>query len=262
MAGRLKRIIKALIKERGYLRWRLKHKKRLYQFGNKHAGEKCFIIGNGPSLSRMDLSLLNDCKCFGLNKIHLLLNESDFKIDYHVAVNPFVIEQSAGDFAALDCPSFLSFRGSKNREIGASNSYYIRTGVTPLYYFSRELHRSLWEGHTVTFVAMQIAFYMGFSEVYLIGVDHNFKAQGDPNETQFLEGPDPNHFHPDYFSNQQWQLPDLEGSELAYHMAKFHFERDGRKIYDATLDGKLEIFPKISFEDAVAACRSNPLPVE
>jgi len=257
----LKKIVQALTNDRGYLIWHLKHRQRLYRFGNKHIGEKCFIIGNGPSLSRMDLSPLSDCTCIGLNKIQLLLDDADFEIDYHVAVNPFVIEQSASSFATLECPSFLSCRGSKNKNIGASNFYYLRTGVTPIFHFSPSILRSIHEGYTVTYVAIQIAFYMGFSEVYLIGVDHNFKTQGDPNETQFLEGPDPNHFHPDYFSNQHWELPDLEGSELAYRMAKFHFERDGRKIYDATLDGKLEIFPKISFEEAVATCRSIPLPV-
>ena len=32
---------------------------KLKDFRNIHAGERCFVIGNGPSLTRMDLSLLN-----------------------------------------------------------------------------------------------------------------------------------------------------------------------------------------------------------
>jgi hypothetical protein len=92
---------------------------------------------------------------------------------------------------------------------------------------------------------------MGFSQIFLIGVDHNFKAPGNPNEKQFLQGGDQNHFDPNYFGNKEWHLPDLEASELSYHLAKFFFNRDGRKIYDATVDGKLNIFPKISCEQAL-----------
>jgi len=87
-----------------------------------------------------------------------------------------------------------------------------------------------------------------------VGVDHNFVARGTPNEKQFMTGPDLNHFDPDYFSGQEWQLPDLEGSELAYRMAQFFFRRDGREIFDATVGGNLDIFPKITYEEALNRC--------
>jgi hypothetical protein len=32
-------------------------------------------------------------------------------------------------------------------------------------------------------------------------------------------------------------------------MARDHFEREGRRIFDATVDGNLDIFPKIRLED-------------
>ena len=72
---------------------------------------------------------------------------------------------------------------------------------------------------------MQIAYYMGFSKVFLIGVDHNFKVIGNPNEKQFLVGEDLNHFDPKYFRSKEWHLPDLEASELGYHLAKFYFNK-------------------------------------
>ena len=115
----------------------------------------------------------------------------------------------------------------------------------------------IFEGYTVTYVAMQIAYYMGFSKLFLIGVDHNFKAPGNPNEKQFLQGDDQNHFDPKYFENKEWHLPDLEASELSYHLASFFFRRDGRRIYDATVDGNLQIFPKIPYEDAVKMCNKK-----
>ena len=239
-----------------YLRWYLKYKKKLLPFHHNHLDKKCFIIGNGPSLNRMDLAPLKDCICFGLNKIYLLLDSQDFNIDYHVAVNSLVIEQSAKEFYRLGCPSFVSYRASRETGTDDLEFNYLMTAGAP-FVFSTDVLDSIFEGYTVTFVALQLAYYMGFSEVYLIGVDHSFTAQGNPNEKQRLEGPDPNHFHPDYFSGKDWHLPDLDGSELAYRLAKHYFEIDGRKIFDATVDGKLEVFPKITFEQAVARCKQD-----
>ena len=106
----------------------------------------------------------------------------------------------------------------------------------------------VWESATVTYVAMQLAYYMGFSQVVLIGVDHNFITKGTPNTTITSQGDDPNHFNPNYFGKGfRWQLPDLETSELGYQMARQAFEADGREIIDATVGGNLQVFPKAAY---------------
>jgi hypothetical protein len=232
--------------------WYFKYAHKLTHFKDKHKGHDCFIIGNGPSLKSMDLDLLKNYHTFGLNKIYLLFDKVDLNLSYHVAVNNLVIEQSAKDFEKLSCPSFLSYRVARKLIRPLEHIYFIHTGGP--YMFQKDLTQKVCEGHTVTYVAMQIAFYMGFQRVFLIGVDHNFKAIGGPNERQFLSGKDPNHFDPQYFGNKEWHLPDIEASELSYHLAKFHYQRSGRQIIDATDNGKLYIFPKLSFEEALDMC--------
>jgi hypothetical protein len=97
---------------------------------------------------------------------------------------------------------------------------------------------------------------MGFEEVILIGVDHSFSTKGPANETVVSQGDDPNHFAPNYFGKGfRWQLPDLEASEQAYRLARRAFEADGRRVLDATIGGKLTVFPKVNYE-AVTAGRS------
>ena len=235
-----------------YFDWYLKHSKRLLKFKKIHKEESCFIIGNGPSLNKMDLSSLRNHHTFGLNKIYLIFDKVDLNLSYHVAINPLVIEQSRKEFKSLSCPSFLSYKYAQNNFDNLDNIYYLLT--TYLCKFQLDLTQGVYDGYTVTYVAMQIAFYMGFRQVFLIGVDHNFTTPGNPNEKQFLQGDDPNHFSSNYFGNQEWQLPDLEASELSYRLAKFHFNRAGRQIYDATVDGKLDIFPKISYAQALEMC--------
>jgi len=239
-------------KDPDFLRWYFKHSRRLLKFKNIHQNENCFIIGNGPSLKNMDLSLLKNYHTLGLNKIYLIFDKIDLNLSYHVAVNPFVIEQSAKAFEILQCPSFLSYRPSRIIVKELEHIYFIMTGGP--YTFQTSLTNEICEGHTVTYVAMQIAFYMGFKGVFLIGVDHNFSTKGKPNEKQMLVGEDRNHFHSEYFSGKEWQLPDLEASELSYHLARFFYNRSGRFIYDATINGRLTIFPKISFEEALSRC--------
>lgn len=233
--------------------WYLKHRSRLLKFENRHAGESCFIIGNGPSLNHMDLSLLKGRCTFGLNKVHLLKERFNLDISYHVAVNSLVIEQCIREFEALSCHSFLAYGAARNVTHGRDHIHFLATDSnfpTPYSFYQSPL-QPISEGYTVTYVAMQLAFFMGFNKLFLIGVDHNFKVSGNPNDEQMLYGEDKNHFDPHYFSNMKWHLPDLEASELSYRLALWFYSRAGRMIYDSTVDGKLQIFPKISYQQAL-----------
>jgi len=254
----LKRLLKGVRifvnrpKDSVFQRWYFRHSHRLLKFKNFHKNESCFILGNGPSLKNMDLIHLKNYNTFGLNKIYLMFNEIDLNLSYHVAVNPLVIEQSGKEFENLQCPSFLSYRASRNKVKEIEHLYFIMTGGP--YTFQTNIEDEICEGHTVTYVAMQIAYYMGFKEVFLIGVDHSFSVRGEPNEKHVLSGADWNHFHQEYFKGKEWNLPDLEASELSYYLASFFYNRSGRRIYDATVDGRLNIFPKITFEEALKRC--------
>ena len=85
-------------------------------------------------------------------------------------------------------------------------------------------------------------------EVVLIGVDHSFTTQGTPNTAVESQGDDPNHFSAAYFGKGfRWQLPDLQTSELAYRMAREAFAADGRQVLDATVGGRLTVFPKVDY---------------
>lgn len=220
------------------------------KFKDIHKGKSCFIIGNGPSLNKMDLSQLEGYYKFGMNKIYYIFDRVDLKLDYYVAVNPLVIEQSKHEIEnVIKCPRFLSSGPGREFITQKEHIYQINTQIDWL--FNYNITKGFNDGGTVTFVAMQLAFYMGFQNVFLIGVDHNFQQKGKPNEEQKMEKEDPNHFDPRYFQGQQWHLADLESSELSYNMARIAYEKAGRKIYDATIGGKLTIFPKIDFEDAL-----------
>jgi hypothetical protein len=219
----------------------------LSKLRNSNQGLRCFIIGNGPSLRDLDLTKLKNEKTFGLNRIYLAFPELGFNTSYLVCVNDLVIQQCADEIHALQIPKFIAWRAYSFIEPSSDLNFLYTTYTGPK--FSKDLRNRVWEGATVTFVALQLAFYMGFQQAILIGVDHNFTTSGKPNQTVTSEGDDPNHFSTKYFGKGfRWQLPDLHTSEMAYRLAKAAYEKDGRQVLDATRNGKLTIFPKVDYD--------------
>lgn len=221
--------------------------KRLRVFHNLHLGKRCFILGNGPSLRQTDLRLLREEFTFGLNRVYLLFSELGFTTTYLVAINSLVIRQCAHEIASLDIPHFVTWR-MRRLFRKDPNALFLDTRFTGANGFSHNPTRRVFEGYTVTYVAMQLAYFMGFTQVILIGVDHSFKTEGRPNRIVVSEGEDPNHFSTSYFGKGfQWQLPDLDNSERAYVLARQVYQESGRSIVDATVGGKLKVFPKVDF---------------
>lgn len=234
--------------------WRREGIRRLAALKDVHKGQRAFIIGNGPSLKNTDLSKLKGELTFGMNRIYLMFPELGFSTTYLCVVNDLVIEQTVDDLAALNIPKFLAWRSRRHFRPSQFDGPLFTNLPTFLYTtytgprFSRDVRGRVWEGATVTNVALQLAFHMGFQQVILIGVDHNYTATGKPNTTVTSQGDDPNHFSPAYFGKGfRWQLPDLETSEMGYRMARQAYEDAGRQVLDATVGGKLTIFQKADY---------------
>ena len=230
--------------------WRRESIRRLAALKDIHKGKRAFIIGNGPSLKQTDLTKLKNEFTFGMNRFYMAFPELGFTTTYFCSINDLVIEQFSDDILALPMPTFLAWRSHRHFSPQLPISK-IPTFVYTSYTGPRmagDVTGRVWEGATVTNFAIQIAFHMGFEKVVLIGVDHNFASKGDANKTVVSEGDDPNHFMPNYFGKGvKWQLPDLDTSEVGYIMAREAYRKAGREIVDATVGGKLTVFPKVDY---------------
>lgn len=225
---------------------------KIRKWKDKYAGEKAVILCNGPSLNKVDFDMLRESGIFtfGLNKINLLFNRTGFRPSVIVVVNPFVIEQNSDFYNSTDIPLFIDSKGIKwikhRRDIHFIHSSF---GTTD---FAQDCSMSISQGNTVTYVAMQLAFHMGFTQVALVGCDHSFTTKGPANAVVTAGRSDPNHFDPNYFAGGvKWQLPDLARSELYYSIAKDVYENNERKIVDCTEGGNLELFERESLNDFV-----------
>ncbi len=231
--------------------WRRESIRRLAALKDIHKGKRAFVIANGPSLKQTDMSKLKDEFTFGMNRIYLMFPELGFSTTYLTVVNDLVIEQTSDDLANLSMPKFIAWHSRRHFPPQLPITQlptFLYTSYTGRN-FSTDVRRRVWEGATVTNVTLQLAFHMGFQEVILIGVDHNYTAAGKPNTTVVSQGDDTNHFSPAYFGKGfRWQLPDLETSEIGYAMARDAYRKAGREVLDATIGGKLTIFPKVDYD--------------
>jgi len=230
--------------------------RNISELANAFAGERCYIIGNGPSLNQTDLAKLKNEYTIGTNRIYLNFDKMGYQTTFHCSVNPFVIRQFSEDIDQVESFKFLRAETRDDLKNHFNTHFMESAGIHD---FIQDLERNRWcEGWTVTYAAMQLAYYLGFETVILVGVDHYFKDSGEPNKLVAAGDVDQNHFHPDYFAKGvKWQYPDLARSERSYFEARKTYEAGGRVIVDATVGGHLDIFPKVAFESTLGTERAN-----
>ena len=223
------------------LRWDLypdawKSRSKLKKLKNCHSGEKAVILCNGPSLLKADFNALkeSDVYSIGLNKINLLFEKESFRPDCIVSVNKFVLEQNSDFFNSTLIDLFMdSYARQKKIVQSRKNITYLHSAGVPR--FAKDISFSINQGNTVTFVALQLAFHMGFKDVAIIGADHSYQTSGASNKMAFSEKIDQSHFDPRYFSGEmKWNLPDLFESEVWYGRALNMYQAHERNIYNCT----------------------------
>ena len=237
----------------------------LSRFKNKYSGQRCFIMGNGPSLNQMDLSLFQNEFVWASNRCYLLFDQIKWRPKFFVAVDKRVVPDNSEEINQLSAilpDSFLFFpiqfrydhviRSAKNvywfteRKNNESNLPYSMFSLNPADF--------LYSVKTVTISALQLAVYFGFNPIYLIGCDTNYTVpdtiiyEGDDKNLLISSDDDPNHFHKDYFGvGKKWHPPNVERMIFHYEQSKMVCEENNVEIYDATVAGKLEVFPKIDY---------------
>ncbi|QKJ31470.1 DUF115 domain-containing protein [Mucilaginibacter mali] len=225
----------------------VKNRAGIEKFKDIHKGKRCFIIANGPSLKKIDFSLLKDDHSIGLNRIYMMKGQNGFMPDYLACVDMQAqLLQFFDDYNNVEIDCFYNWE-IRNKFKRSDNQHFVRDKLSPS--FSTDLAREGYgTGRSVTYLAIQLAYYMGFSEVYLIGKDHSYNTSEKTGTAIKSDGQEDNHFIKGYYKpGMKWFAPDLETEEYAYRLARTAFENDGRIIKDATIGGKLNVFEKVDY---------------
>ncbi|QOG04123.1 6-hydroxymethylpterin diphosphokinase MptE-like protein [Flavobacterium sp. MDT1-60] len=232
------------------------NEKKIQSFKDKHKGERCFIIGNGPSLNKLDLILVKNEITFGVNGIYLNKEKMGFLPTYYVIEDYLIAEDRRSEINALKVeakfvPTYLDYCLTKDDNTVNFNGYLNYSDKIFNPNFSNNCLRRIGVGGSVTFMCLQLAYYMGFEEVYMIGFDHNY-AKVDKHEAGIIvtKENDENHFVPNYYTKgERWHDPNVERMEKGFSVANEFFLKNNRQVFNATYGGHLEVFKRKDFNE-------------
>lgn len=251
-------------------------------FKNKHAGERCFILATGPSIANQDLSKLKNETCFAVGEFYLHKSFGEIAPKYNVqAPNhpPFgldIIKTISANHKKNNSPEAVTFFGhapyensyfslfAQHAEFKPNNACYLNySAANDLNEFNFKLNRT-WDitrtpflCRSVVYCALQLAIYMGFSKIYLLGCDHDYLM------TKLSDKSFENHhfYHDDNegaasdgiakflneFTLEQW-FKEYYFRWMEYRLIRTYAEERGQLIFNATKGGMLDVFPRVDFE--------------
>jgi hypothetical protein len=217
-------------------------------------GQRCFVMGNGPSLLKCDLNLLAPEITIVSNAHYLIWDQLNYIPTFLAVEDQLVAEDRADELRRLtgitrvfpfDLRPLLGPADEAKLYLNFPREYH------PFPKFSRDLTKQCYWGGTVSFLNLQLAAYLGCNPIILIGFDHSYVVPSKDirNNVIHSEVEDVNHIHPDYFGpGYRWHDPHLPRMEMAYSHARQELESLGVRVLNATVEGHLEIFERVSFD--------------
>lgn len=232
--------------------------KQIRTFYKKHDGDKCFVIGNGPSLQLQDLNRIYEkgIASFGSNMIFNCYAKTKWRPDYHFFADPAHIRKVCIDgnldYLSQNCKYLFS------RNDGEMEKYISQIANLVIYKavfsaskdkieFSSDCSQKIYMGNSATYTILQMAVYMGFKEIYLLGMDHVFTETRQSDGSIKINKNVKN--HAEILGNYAVSgVADMDAVTSAYQSAKEYADAHGIKIYNATRGGKLEVFERVDFD--------------
>ena len=231
--------------------------RRLLAYKNCHKGERCFFIGNGPSLTVEDLNRLHKNReiCFAFNRIYNIFDQTDWRPSYYVSQDEKMLQgcQEEVNHAELGVKFIpINLKWYYGINLSHVQWFYIRSpredNGKPLE-FSDDVASCLFNSSTVMYSAAQIAAFMGFEEIYLIGVDHHFRVSQNNHGEIVVDNSVKDYFSEDYNKDKEdLYIPNTEKSTLTYVGMKEQCDQRGISVFNATRGGRLEVFDRVNFD--------------
>lgn len=233
----------------------------------RHSREKCFIVGCGPSLTPEDLDKLHEHRVtsFAPNQIYKIFNKTKWRPSYYVASDLYAISNYEVINRRINCPKFMNLSSAMTMEsFNIENAYFFVSNDMPFNLIrlaTPEVGTHIYDintGGASTFICIQLALYLGFSEIYLLGVDNAFSAS-KMNDGELILKEDGGHFvnTKDYFSDfTTYYLGDgifdevyIQQVNLAFKSAADYAAKHGVTIRNASRAGTIDALIHVDFDN-------------
>jgi hypothetical protein len=251
---------------------------RRYQ--NVHKGKRCFILATGPSIAEQDIDFLANETCFSVGQFYLHPKATLIKPAYHVEAPlhpPFNLQDASHILESInkiynhDITLFIghTMYSSSFSKLLNQGGHLDRGNIELLNYSGAsqldiynyrdpaiwDISKTPFTARTVIYSAIQVAAFMGFSEIYLLGCDHDYLKR------YFDRTLADHHCYPEYNSvvggtSRYVEAITLESwfgeyyfRWLQYRLMASHLNQQGQYIYNATRGGMLDVFPRVDLEE-------------
>lgn len=233
---------------------------KVKEFKGKYAGKRCFIVATGPSLRIEDLDTLYENKeyVFSMNTIVNAFDKTEFRPTFYCIQDKEVYSNIREKIDIVEMKNiFIGIANIPLKRVKICDEQLLKgdnvipyrlnviyhwmqviyNTVKPELKFSFDCSKQVYDGSTIAYSVIQLAQYMGFKEIYLLGADCDYSGNvdhfdGTKSSTNANNG--------DFFMR-------------SYFYAKKYLNETDVHIYNATRGGKLEVFPRVNFDDLFLA---------
>jgi uncharacterized Rossmann fold enzyme len=217
----------------------------LEKYKDVFRGQRCFIVGNGPSLNVGDLERIKDkgIVSFASNGIYKIYQDTSWRPKYYFYGDVEAFKRANNiqkDQIYFMSDLFKDIVGKSDNINFFHHIFKLNQDGSAL--FSDNIVKGVSGGRTITYVMLQFAIYMGFKEIYLLGVDFSWGEHGE--NTHFCN----DYVDPQYEQRIRENVMHKDKLIKNYECANRFAEEHGVKIYNATRGGYLEVFERIDFD--------------
>lgn len=239
------------------------------KFHNIHQGEKVFIIGNGPSIKNTDLKKIKNARKMVVSNFYLHEDYNIVKPDYHCFAqftytdkfNEDVARKWLSDIGKHSGTPHFFFNISEKRLVDECSSlkekdinYMYLDALNLDYYDEIDITNKMMCGQSVTIDCIQLAIYMGFKEIYLVGIEHSEIVTGQYD--YFYDRDLSKVGDRDTYTSNSGKVVSRFSTQLytrnclwkQYERLNEIIDKKGIEIYNATKGGILDIFKRIDYD--------------
>jgi hypothetical protein len=234
-----------------------KYGKTISKLKETQSRKMCFIIGNGPSLTGEDLNRLQELgiPTFAMNRVFNIFPKTKWRPTYYVSEDILILRDTISEVDKIPARiKFIPINLHWYNGIDIENACYFNmdysSELRETFGLSLDCSHSIRCRGTVTTTCIQLAIYMGFKEIYLLGIDHNYSKVIDLNGDVVENKDVKDYFVDNYDADIKDQVVhDMRAPTKAFRDVEQLSRKLGTfKVFNATRGGKLEIFERVDFD--------------
>jgi len=243
---------------------------------DKHKGGRCFLLGSGPSIKDENLKPLKNEIVFALNNFYV---HDDFPeimsgdVEKYYMTAPLHPPQTETEWKEWFSDMENNMPNNVNLIFGISNQintakiimdrhnlfedhqkYWFYGGININDYYNYKLRdiditRMIWIADTVSIYSLIFAIYMGFSEIYLLGMDHNYICNNESNYRFYKNGIHQNNEVERIIKSASRTKHLSFGMYKIFHQYELLSNNSYTKIYSSSKDSLLDVFKYVQFNE-------------